>query len=161
MDPFVRVRHGTTTYKTKVYKGKDRNYGGSFYEKFYFPISGPTGLTFEVMDDDTFSRDDYFGSCTISLQNNPNGQPFWQDLCKGTKSKGKIQIQLTLHPQGAVPGAKIPGQTTTTTTVYTTRMFFFSRSLRLSFFVASVCTTRQTTTTIPTNVTLSRFSDIT
>jgi hypothetical protein len=116
-EPYVKVRMGTTTKKTKVYKGGDKNYKGSFFEKFIFPISGPTGLTFEVYDDDV-GKDDYLGSATIPLSDiqpqngpqtsqphmppQPNGQPQWYPVMKNNKSFGKIQIQLTLRQKAPV-----------------------------------------------------------
>eukprot|EP00461_Guttulinopsis_vulgaris_P000032 UN00032 len=74
MDPYVKIRNGTRTFKTKTYHGKDSGYGGKYFEKFTLPVSGPTSITFEVYDKDTFSTDDYEGSVTINLQNPPNGQ---------------------------------------------------------------------------------------
>lgn len=104
-EPYVKIRQGTKTSKTKVYKGGDKNYGGKFFEKFNFQISGPTGFTFEVYDED-IGRDDYLGSATVNLTTNPNGQPAWYTLTKGSKTFGKIQVQLTL--KGAVPMGVAP-----------------------------------------------------
>ena len=39
-DPYVKVRVGTNTHKTKIYKGADRSVRASWFEKFQFTLQG-------------------------------------------------------------------------------------------------------------------------
>lgn len=62
------------------------------------------------MDEDTFTKDDWLGSHTITLSSaadcNPN--PYWVSLDKAGKPFGRLQLQMTLRPPAGMAPALAP-----------------------------------------------------
>lgn len=114
-DPYVKIRVGTVTQKTKTIK---KCLNPKWEETFKFRVSNPSTakLVVEVFDHDTFSKDDPLGSVSISLNTLEQGVELVKVYNLTGVPKGKIQIGLKAEdfglPPGSAPKASTPAQTT-------------------------------------------------
>jgi len=103
-DPYVKLRVGTTTYKTKVIK---KCLNPKWEETFRFKVANPktSKLVIDVFDKDKWTKDDPLGSLSIPLTKLEQGVETenWLNLT-GVKS-GQINIALTAVDFGLPPGS--------------------------------------------------------
>merc|ERR1712137_50553 len=116
-DPYVKVRVGATTLKTKVIK---KCLNPKWHEQFRFKIGNPktAKVVLDVFDKDKWTKDDPLGSVSLPLMKLEQGVEAddWHNLIG--VPKGQIRVVLLAEDFGLPPGSSQRQQASENTSNY-------------------------------------------